>query len=278
MLSSKRRDQIAQFVLTHRSATVNELVELVDASPATIRRDLGELEGLGMLRRIHGGAVAAEAKDASPAITPVGASVAPERTGSSGWKPIQPVDFRPSKPLTDELKRIALRARELIEPGETVLLDGGSTTYALAEALVEQPKPVTVITPSFRVGLRLLNVPGVTVFLTGGHLISPETSLSGWIAEEMLTHFTASKLFLGVMGISTRAGLAYSTLELAQLKRAMVNASQKVIVVCAGEKFRTASGASVIPVERVDTLITGRDAPQAEIEHLVAAGMDVMLV
>ncbi len=277
MLASERWSQITEAVCDDGSVTVKDLAFKLGVSVATVRRDLKKMDEKGLLLRIHGGAVPTRRTEHNIA-TGQPEEVGEAISSSLDWRPLPSVNLLPRRPLTNELRRIATCAMEFIEPGDTILLDGGSTAHALAEAICDHPLPLTVITISLSIAFRLFGLPQVTAVIAGGELTFPDAGLRGIVAEETISRLRATKLFLGALGISSGTGLVYSSLELAQLKRAMVQSAEKVIVICAASKLKGSAGASIIPIDRAHVLITGQDAPAEEVNLIQSKGVDVRLV
>ncbi|MDR7495004.1 MAG: DeoR/GlpR family DNA-binding transcription regulator [Armatimonadota bacterium] len=251
MLPEERREMILSLVMQQGIVRVDDLSHKLEASLSTIRRDLAMLEQQAAIRRVHGGAM----------VMPVGRLL---------LSPSRHVDNAAEK------ARIAEKALDFIHDRDTIILDGGTTTYEIAARLVG--RPLTVITPSIPISLALADRPGITVILTGGILLPGTRSLGGAISRQVFEFLHADRLFLGVLGIHPDRGLVYSSAELAELKQAAVRAAEQVIVVCDHSKFGRVGASPVIPIRDVDAVITDRGADSRMVDRLKEQGIAVHVV
>lgn len=251
MLPEERRGKILSLVMQQGIVRVQDLRQTLDVSLSTIRRDLTSLEQQAIVRRVHGGAMVTAAGRLliSPA-REVGAAA--------------------------EKARIAEKALSFIQDRDTIILDGGTTTYEIAARL--KGRTLTVITPSIPISLALADQPGVTVILTGGVLLPGTRSLGGWVSKKVFEILHADKLFLGVLGIHPERGLVYSSVDLAELKQAAVRAAEQVIVVCDYSKFGRVGATPIIPIDEVHAVITDDKADPRAVERLRAQGIAVYVV
>lgn len=235
---------------------VTDLSEMFGISEVTVRSDLEALQGAGHLRRVHGGAVAAAPK--------------PERSfelslGSQA----------------EEKRRIGEAAAALVTPGETIILDVGSTTAALARALVDRSDLTDVVcfTNGLKVALELEPaIPRFSVVLTGGTLRPLQHSLVDPLAAGMLEDIHADTVFLGCNGVDVQAGVTNINLPEADIKRRMVAAARRRIVVATGEKIGVASLAPLCSLDDVTTLITDTSADPDLVAGLREAALEVLVV
>lgn len=196
MLSIERNEKIIELLDRDRIVKVSALSKLFSVTEKTIRGDLEMLERRGLLRRIHGGAIL------------------PNENG--GLLPI----FDRQSGYSDAKLSIAKLALSLISPGEAILLDGGSTTMALAEILGEFP--LTVITNDLKISSILLNKEKIHLIVLGGERIGTSSSLLGPMAAETLQKIHINRLFLGTTGIHPEHGLTVFHSLLAQWKRSII--------------------------------------------------------
>lgn len=212
-------------------------------SEATIRRDLAQLAAAGLVQRIHGGAA------------PV---------------PDTEVD-RPFAEVADEAaaakRSIGRRAAELVEDGDVVLLDIGTTTEALARELRE--RPVTVITPSLAVLDALRDDPTVDLILLGGALRRRYHSLVGPLTEDSLRQIRARTVFLGTSGVSPTGDILDTTSVEIGTKRALLASADHVVLLADHSKFPGTGVLRVTDLHAVDQLVT--DQP---VEHMAAVAED----
>ncbi|MFJ5518406.1 DeoR/GlpR family DNA-binding transcription regulator [Streptomyces griseoluteus] len=262
LLAEQRRALIVDEVRRRGGVRVNELTRQLGVSDMTVRRDLDALARQGVLEKVHGGAVpVVEASTHEPGFE-----------AKSGLEPT----------AKEEIARAAAR---LVAPGSAIALSGGTTTYTLARQLLEVPD-LTVVTNSVRVadvfhtaqrtsGRR----PGAaTVVLTGG-VRTPSDSLVGPVADRAIAALHFDLLFLGVHGISAKAGLSTPNLAEAETNRQLVRSARRVVVVADHTKWGTVGLSSFAALDDVDTLVTDGGLPseaRAEISErlrrLVVAG------
>ncbi|MDF3299302.1 DeoR/GlpR family DNA-binding transcription regulator [Streptomyces tropicalis] len=261
LLAEQRRALILDEVRRRGGVRVNELTRKLGVSDMTVRRDLDALARQGVLEKVHGGAVPlVEASTHEPGFE-----------AKSGLE------------LTAK-EDIARAAARLVAPGTSIALSGGTTTYALAQHLLDVPD-LTVVTNSVRVadvfhtaqrttGRR----PGAaTVVLTGG-VRTPSDSLVGPVADQAIAALHFDLLFLGVHGISLEAGLSTPNLAEAETNRRLVQSARRVVVVADHTKWGVVGLSSFAGLEQVDTLVTDAGLPaqdRAEIAdrlRLVVAG------
>jgi Transcriptional regulators of sugar metabolism len=172
--------------------------------------------------------------------------------------------------------QIALAASRLVEEGQSVLLDSGTTTMAIARALKGMAQ-LTVITNALNIAAELAGTH-IDVILTGGMLRKNSFSLVGPLAERTLRQLSADVLFLGVDGFDTKAGLFTPNLLESEVNRAMVEISRRTIAVCDSSKFGRRSLCNIMPVTMVHEVITDKQIPKADLSALKDAGIEVTLV
>ncbi len=253
LLPAERLDRIRQILLSQGAVRVAALSRELDVSEVTIRSDLARLEQEGFARRTHGGAVLAR--------------------GTRFERPFAEQEAR----FREEKQRIGAAAAALIEDGDTIILDVGTTTTEIARHL----PPVTnlvVVTSALNIALELERHPGVTVVVTGGTLRPMQHSLVNPLATILLAQINADKLFLGCNGVSADKGITNSNLQEAEVKRAMIAAAKRVIVVADSSKIGAVAAAHVAPISVVHQLITDDHADEAEVERLRQRGIDVRTV
>ncbi|MBH5333848.1 DeoR/GlpR transcriptional regulator [Streptomyces pactum] len=260
LLAEQRRALILEEVRRRGGVRVNELTRRLNVSDMTVRRDLDALARLGVVEKVHGGAV------------PV--------AGTSSYEP----GFEAKSALELSAKEdIARAAAPLAAPGSAVALAGGTTAYALAQRLVDVPD-LTVVTNSVRVaevfyaaqrsaaGSGAGARPGApTVVLTGG-VRTPSDTLVGPVADAAIRFLHFDVLFLGVHGISVEAGLSTPNLAEAETNRQFVRSARRVVVIADHTKWGTVGLSSFASLDQVDALVTDAGMPEpvrAEIaEHL----------
>ncbi|MFV0131144.1 DeoR/GlpR family DNA-binding transcription regulator [Streptomyces sp. HMX112] len=242
LLAEQRRALILDEVRRRGGVRVNELTRRLNVSDMTVRRDLDALARQGVVEKVHGGAVpVAEASTHEP--------------GFEAKSALEP----------GAKEAIARAAAAMAAPGSAIALSGGTTTYALAQRLLDVPD-LTVVTNSVRVadvfhagqraGAGGAPVPGAaTVVLTGG-VRTPSDSLVGPVADQAIRSLHFDVLFLGVHGISVAAGLSTPNLAEAETNRRLVCSARRVVVVADHTKWGTVGLSSFARLDEVDTLVT----------------------
>lgn len=250
MLAEERRARLLELLRVRRFASLPELADTLQVSESTVRRDLEQLEVQGSARRIHGGVLYG---DVTPALPHFDAQQ-PER-----W---------------EQKRAIARRAVGLIDNGDTVLLDGGSTTYELARLLVG--RPLHVVTNSLPVAnLFASDIHSDLVFIGGN--ISTRTGVSqGPYADAMIDTLRVRKLILSVASINEE-GFFNNDLLLAQTERAMMQAADQVIVVADSSKFGHRSLTHLCKLDAVQCLVVDHEIDPVWCEKMEAAGVQVLV-
>ena len=233
MLAKQRQERILELIQNSGGARVSDLVDLLGVSDMTVRRDISTLARKGKVARVHGGATAL--------------------AGRSSEEPGFTTKFQLQKA---EKAAIARTAVTLIEPGDSVAISGGTTTYAVAVELLSIAN-LTVVTNSVPVG-ELLHTAGrsdLTVILTGGTR-TPSDSLVGPVAVAALSTLHVDWTFLGVHGIDERAGLTTPNLVEAETHRAMVRSGRRVAVVADSSKWDVVGLSSIARLDEIDVMVT----------------------
>lgn len=254
-MNAHDRHQTILHLLERRGrVTVSDLAAQFAVSEMTVRRDLDALERQGLLRRVRGGAVSARGRSYEP----------PFLTRSTVHQA--------------EKERIGRLAAGLVQDGDSIALDVGTTALEIARCLcLSDKRNLTVVTPSFRVAGLLAEQPDIRIILTGGILRPGELSLVGQMAEQAFERFYVDKLFLGIGGVSLQAGLTEYNLEDAQVKQAMIRSAKEIILVTDSSKFDQIAFAAVAPLEAVDRIVTDEGIPSAYRDALEARDIQLLL-
>jgi len=253
LFNEERRRKILELMHRDGRVLVKDLARHFKISQITIRKDLEILDTQGAVQRTHGGAL-------------------PVQAGAL----LDPTLREKEKLHRKEKLRIAEAAAKMVEEGQSVLLDSGTTTTAIARALKDASR-LTVITNSINIAAELAGTH-VEVILTGGMLRKNSFSLVGPLAEQTLRQLSADILFLGVDGFDTRAGLFTPNLLEAQVNRAMIEISRRTIAVCDSSKFGRRSLCNIMPVSAVHEIITDNLIPKSDLRALKEAGIKVTVV
>lgn len=250
--TSQRREAILQILARQGSVQVTDMVEQFGVSAVTIRSDLTALESQGLVTRSHGGALLAR--------TPP-----PEHS------------IRQKDAINHEQKeRIGALAARLVQPGDNIVIDSGTTTISLARHL-RDAEHVTVATNGLNIAWELQDAPGVDLILTGGLLHKKSLSIQGSQAEACLQAYSFDKLFLGVDGFDLQFGVTTHHEAEASLNHKMVERSRKVIVLTDASKFGRVSLHRIVQLDRVDTVITDASISAEYREGLQKLGIELLI-
>lgn len=234
-----RREQVLALVKARDFVRVSSLSAKFHVSEVTIRGDLDVLAERGQIRRIRGGAMA-------------------------GSSPHLERPFEETKSArADEKQLIGRTAAALVAPGETIILDVGTTTTAVARALMkrEELHDITVFTNALNIALELEQaIPRFTVVVIGGTLRPMQHSLVDPLGGLMLERINAHTIFLGCNGIDPKGGVTNVNLPEADLKRRMLHAARRRIIVADGAKVGEVELAYLCSVDDIDLLITDKSA------------------
>lgn len=230
MTMQERLDRLMAILSQQRYGSVTELALELKVSEMTVRRYLDKLEQRNLIQRTHGGAY----------------------TGSE----MTEVDYRIRETVRqDEKAAIGRLANSLIQPGESVYIDAGSTAAFLALS-IDESKRITVVTHSLVVAQTLEQNDTVETILLGGKVHGATHSVIGPIAEETLRQFKFNKAFLGTSGVNVRHGLTQSTLDEIPIKKAVAANAGEVIVIADSSKLNRDVLVLFLNISQIDILIT----------------------
>lgn len=239
LFSYDRWERILKYLKSDSVTSVDDLVNKLQVSPATIRRDLGELGKLKRLKRVRGGAIKIQ-RDLPP------------HTETSGL--LGQAEFISSSEENSQTKTlIGQKASELIIPNDAIIIDGGTTTLELARSL--SPLDLTVLTTSLPIMLSLLHFDNVRVMVTGGEVFRKQRIFLNPYPEGIIQNFSASKVFIGAQAIG-KNGLMQTDPVLVQNEQNLIERAEEVIVLTDSSKFQKRGSLSVCPLPKIDKLIT----------------------
>ena len=238
MLAEERRARLLNELRDHGYIQVSELAESLHISSATIRRDLTVLEKEGLCIRKRGGAV----------------------RNSQGTTLELPYEVKKHH-FVEEKKRIAHEALKLVENGDTLILDAGSTTYALAQLLFSKQR-LTVVTNDLQIAIKLATNPNVYLVCTGGIARANVYTLQGNQVESFVNTLRVDKTFLGADAIHEDGTIANVNIEEVAIKRAMIKAASQVILLADSSKFDIRGFAKVCDLEDISLIITDTNIPE----------------
>ncbi len=250
MRAIERQIRIQDFIRTQEFVDAAALASKLEVSESSIRRDLIDLERQGLIRRVRGGAVSLLVREESRSI---------------GWA---------ANRAREEKQRIGKAAAALLEDGQTVMMDGGSTTAEVARQILGHS--LQVITNSILIAQIFYDSKSVELTLTGGYLYPRLGVLLGPICEEMLSRVAADVLVMGTGGI-TEAGLSNTNTLIVGSEHKMIEVSRRVIVVADNSKFGRQAMAHLTPLENVDVIVTDQELPPRFEKLLEKCGVELVV-
>jgi DeoR/GlpR family transcriptional regulator of sugar metabolism len=249
-LAPGRQDHLRDVIRGKGVMRLDEMRRVLRVSPATVRRDLDQLERKGVVRRVHGGAVSVESRLEEPLFDDKTSIAAREK------------------------RRIAEAALEFIEPGDTIYLDGGSTVLELARLLRESTN-ITVVTNSLRAALELAG-SGPKLILIGGELRRLSQTLVGPLTRYVLRELRLDKAFMGTIGLTVREGLTTTDTNEAFTKELVMSCARQVILLADSGKAGKVSFARAGRLQDVRVLITDKQLDKNLAKELTQAGLKLM--
>lgn len=254
MLQQERKQVIIEMINRDRIVKAVELAERFGVSMETVRRDLEELERSGSLRRVYGGAVLGTVYDPEPSYD--------------------------NRQITraEEKKAIARATYALIEEGDSLFLDGGTTLMELALCIANGNKRgLTVITNAVQIACEVIKNEDCTVILLGGTLTRGEPLTTGVLCNNNLHLFHVNRTIIGAAGLSAKFGVTDFSLDIGASKRDMLGRSDQVICVADHSKFRVNATNCICPINRIHTLVTDWKTPQQDYAYCTEAGVHVIV-
>lgn len=250
MLTSQRKLILLDLLEQEGKIVAKSTAARLAVSEDTIRRDLRELASDGLLQRVHGGAL-----PASPAMA----------------------DFAARLHIsTDDKSAIGRAAAALIQPGQVVFIDGGTTSAQLVRHLAPDLR-ATVVTHSPSVAVDLSTHPTIEVVMLGGRLFKHSVVGVGSATVEAIRQVRADVYFMGVCSVHPEAGLSTGDFEEAGVKRALSAAAAETIVLASPEKLATASPYQVIPLDELAGMVTMASVPEEVLAPYRARGISIHL-
>ncbi|MGD1815695.1 MAG: DeoR/GlpR family DNA-binding transcription regulator [Pleomorphochaeta sp.] len=233
MLPVERQRYIQELAMKKKSVSVSELASDLDVSELTIRRDLDGLCSRGVLERTHGGATLRRNLN------------------------IEPDYLQKASECSKEKQAVGKLAASLLDEGDTVYINSGSTTLEVIKSILERNIDITIVTNNIDAMWLCKSDGNVKIIFVGGYYRPKSHSVSGRLAFNLIDQIYANKAIIGVDGFSPIAGLTTPVLEEADTTRAMINHSVgSKIVVATENKIGVVSNFKTVPIERVDVLVT----------------------
>jgi DeoR family ulaG and ulaABCDEF operon transcriptional repressor len=260
--SAQRDAEIVRLLQAHGFIAFQQLCQRLDASSATIRRDLGRLDSLGVIERVRGGARlksggAAKVIDRLALDRLVGAPFEQNRTRNAGAK-----------------AAIGRAAARLCERGEAIIIDGGTTTFQMCPHL--EGLELQVLTNSLHIVGELLPQPGTRVSVPGGAIFREQNIILSPFEDDGMNRYHATKLFMGAAAIGAR-GVMQADVVLIQAEQKLMTKADRLIVLADSSKFAASATFLVCPLSEVDVVITDERARPADVDLLGAKGVEVII-
>jgi DeoR family transcriptional regulator of aga operon len=249
-----RHDTIRRAIEVSGQVSIADLKDRLGVSEVTIREDLKYLEKRGVLTRVRGGAVVSRNGAMEMSL---------EETSTTNRA---------------EKMAIAAHAAAMVEDGQTIIIDVGSTTTEMAKALSPELSRVVVITNGLNIALILEALPGVSVIVTGGTLRPLQHSLVAPMGTLLLDQLKADVAFLGCNGVDSSRGFTNSNIAEAEIKQAMVRSAERAVFLADHDKIGQVASAFVADVSSVDLLITDAGADPSVIANLEGDGLAIDVV
>ncbi len=251
MRPRERQAKIVDVVRNEGRVSVEALAKRFGASAETIRRDLTALADEGVIHKVHGGAVMPRSTGEDPFQQRMGHHIAAKR-------------------------HIAKKAKELVEPGDTLFIDTGTTTLIFAEELVGVEN-LTVVTNSVEIAKVLSNVEkGVEVFLIGGVYNADNRQTLGMMAMSQLGLFRGTRAILAIGTVDAAAGAMDYNIGEAQVARSMIEQAQSSVILADSSKFNRIAPFAVGPLNRFDAMVCEREPAATLRRALDRASVDVL--
>lgn len=256
MLIAERRRRILEQVRLHGYMSFKDVADVVGISESTVRRDLRALVAEGLVASTRGG---------------VGR---PDGIAPGSLRP--PGDGSADDPVADARAAIAATAAGLVQPGTAILLGPGRTTLQMVRRLTHL-EPLTVVTNSAPVTAALHDAEHVDLVMVGGTLRRSINAFVGPLTEQSLQGLRGAQVFVSGEGVTVDRGLTTPNVFAAATDIALVAAAQRVVVLADHTKIGRDTMCQTVPTDRIDVLITDREADEAIVRALVAAGVDVVI-
>ena len=250
--TTERRLHITKHIEKDEQVDVNTLSKQFEVSEVTIRKDLRYLETKNILIRTRGGAIHQSVINTDLSV------------------------FERRKRNAESKKMIGKLAAGLIQNGETILLDSGTTIMELAKSISKQTE-ITIITNAIDIAFKLTDYPKIRVIVPGGFLRRNSISLVGEQAAETLRNYHFDKCFLSSDGVDLEKGLLTNNLEEAFLSKISIEHSKEVIVLADSSKFENDGIMTIAPLSKIDTLITNNSITNEQLQYLNNANIKVLI-
>ena len=253
LFAEERKSKILELLNENSKLVVPDLCEYFGVSPATVRNDLRELENGGLLKRTHGGAILN---------TKTGYEL------NSYQKEVKNLAAK---------QAIARFAVNLVEDGDTIAIDTGTTTLEFAKLLTSK-KGITAVVNDIDIARQLEENSDANIILAGGMLRRNFHCTVGPIAQKALEGLSVDKAFIAANGVTVKRGLTTPDLTQSEVKKAMINITSEIIVLCDSSKIGNVAFSQVVSLDKVNRLITDDGAEERELQEFRALGILVDVI
>ena len=251
MFSMERQQKIEELIRKYTSVQVNELATQFNVSESTIRRDLQEMETNDLLVRTHGGAMEVSRLNYEM---------------SFREKEIENIKDK---------QKIGEIAAAMIQDGDTIILDSGTTTLEIAKRITA--KSITVITNSIDIALEVSNKDNIELIVAGGSLRHTTRAMVGPLTENVLKNFRVDKAFIGVNGISIKDGFTTPNFLEAQIKKTIIQVAKKGIIVADKSKFNKVCFSMIGELKDISSIITSDGLGKEVLIKFKELGVDIIM-
>jgi len=253
----ERLQLILEKLIHEKKVVVSELVKYFNVSPSLIRMDLAELEKRDLILRTHGGAIL------------------PDNPSEDLIVEKKFLELR-EETNAEAKAKIGLATINLINDGDAVIIDGGSTAYAVAKNL-KSKRGLTIITTSIHLLPILLDIPDAKIYLTGGLIHREMEDLIGDISFDSIGRFAPDIAIMGIDGVSISKGFTTTEPTIAPLKRKMIAVSKKSVVVSDSTKFGKVCLLHIADINEVDAIVTDKNCSNEFVNEIEKSGTTVIL-
>ena len=253
-IPAERQQKIMEYIELHTSAQIRELAVAFRVSEATVRRDLDDLDRQGLIRRTHGGAMKMA------------------RSTSFEHMYAEKIGL-----MAEEKQRIAKYAASLVHDGDTVMVDSGTTSYFIAQAL-SRHENLTVITNDLCIAYQTPLHPSSTLVVTGGYRRTGRQELVGTVAENFIRETHVDIAFIGADGVDFDAGVTNANYAEVGIKRLMIASAQRSVVAADHTKFGRVALARICDLSECGLLLTDSALEEDTLARLKKLGLNVECV
>lgn len=252
IFAEERKVKILEILQMDKKIAVPEMCDYFGVSASTIRNDLKELEDSGLIKRTHGGAILASKTS------------------------FEPIPLEKNIKMHKEKKAIAMRAAELVEDGDTIAIDTGTTTLEFAKCLVNK-KGITVILNDIQIARYLEDHSDCQLILLGGTIRRQFHYTHGTMNKSFLEKINVDKFFMTCNGFNFTKGVTTPDIGLAELKREFVKIASETILLCDSSKIGLVAFAQIVPVSSLHAVVTDEGIEEEDAEKLRTSNVHLMI-